>query len=184
MASARPYGEWLDQERIEPGELPMSHTPHRFERATLIERLRSFGYTTGDCRVFMLIPLIQSKRDPIGSMGNDAALAVLSDRPRMLYDYFRQLFAQVTNPPIDSIREEAIMSLECTIGPEGNLLERVSREHAHQFRVPQPILTNEEMSSLKYIDHRGWRSKVVDITWPRNEGATDSRLPLSASRVR
>ena len=90
MASARPYGEWLEQERIELKELPMSHTPHRFERATLIERLRAFGYTT-ETVAFMLIPLIQSKRDPIGSMGNDAALAVLSDRPRMLYDYFRQL---------------------------------------------------------------------------------------------
>ena len=176
MASARPYGEWLDQERIELKELPMSHTPHRFERATLIERLRSFGYTT-ETVAFMLIPLIQSKRDPIGSMGNDAALAVLSDRPRMLYDYFRQLFAQVTNPPIDSIREEAIMSLECTIGPEGNLLES-KPEHAHRLRVPQPILTNEEMSSLKYIDHRGWRSKVVDITWPRNEGATGLKVAL------
>ena len=176
MASARPYGEWLEQERIELKELPMSHTPHRFERATLIERLRAFGYTT-ETVAFMLIPLIQSKRDPIGSMGNDAALAVLSDRPRMLYDYFRQLFAQVTNPPIDSIREEAIMSLECTIGPEGNLLE-TKPEHAHRLRVPQPILTNEEMSALKYIDHRGWRSKVVDITWPRNEGKEGLKVAL------
>jgi hypothetical protein len=84
--------------------------------------MQAFGYTTETLQ-FMLQPMVKEHRDPVGSMGNDSMLAVLSDKPRMLYDYFRQLFAQVTNPPVDSIREEVIMSLECYVGPEANLLE-------------------------------------------------------------
>ncbi|MDH4283174.1 MAG: glutamate synthase-related protein, partial [Myxococcales bacterium] len=125
-------------------------------------------YTT-ETMQFMLRPMIDEKRDPVGSMGNDSALAVLSDQPRLLYDYFKQLFAQVTNPPIDSIREEVIMAVECYIGPEHNLLA-TTPEHAHRLRIPHPILTNEEVTSLKTLDQRGWRSKVIDITWPRSEG--------------
>ena len=83
---------------------------------------------------------------------------MLSDKPRMLYDYFRQLFAQVTNPPIDSIREEVIMSLECYIGPEANLLETTPK-HAERLRLPQPILSNEELAGLKKLNHRGWKSQ-------------------------
>ena len=89
-------------------------------------------------------------------MGNDSCLACLSDKPRMLYDYFKQLFAQVTNPAIDSIREEVIMSLECYIGPERNLLE-TTEEHAHRLRVPHPILSNEQLAALKHMNHRGWQ---------------------------
>jgi glutamate synthase (NADPH/NADH) large chain len=118
----------------------------------------------------MLIPLLKSKKDPIGSMGDDAALACLSDQPRLTYDYFKQLFAQVTNPPIDSIREEIIMSLECYIGPEGNLLES-TEEQCHRLLVPHPILTNEEMAAIKQCDYRGWRSKTLDATYPVSEGA-------------
>jgi glutamate synthase (NADPH/NADH) large chain len=101
-------------------------------------------------------------------MGNDSSLACLSDQPRMLYDYFKQLFAQVTNPAIDSIREEVIMSLECYIGPEANLLE-TSPEHAHRLLIPHPILTNEEVAAIKRMDHRGWKTKTIDITFPRAE---------------
>ena len=125
--------------------------------------------------------LVREKRDPVGSMGNDAALACLSDEPRMLYDYFRQLFAQVTNPAIDSIREEVIMSLECYIGPEQNLLE-TTEEHAHRLRIPHPILTNEELAALKHLDHRGWKSKTIDITWPRSEGKAGMLTATAAPR--
>src|SRR3954452_11384270 len=103
-------------------------------------------------------------------MGNDSALACLSDKPRMLYDYFKQLFAQVTNPPIDSIREEVIMSLECYVGPERNLLE-TTEQHAHRLMLPHPILTNEELGALKDVDYRGWKSRLIDITYARSEGA-------------
>ena len=135
--------------------------------------MQAFGFTR-ETMQFMLLPLIEQKRDPVGSMGNDSALACLSDQPRMLYDYFKQLFAQVTNPAIDSIREEVIMSLECYIGPEGNLLE-TGREHAHRLLVPHPILSNEELAALCHIDQHpavvAWRTKSIDITWPRSEGA-------------
>ena len=131
--------------------------------------MQAFGYTM-ETMDFMLLPLIHEKRDPVGSMGNDSALACLSDQPRMLYDYFKQLFAQVTNPAIDSIREEIIMSLECYIGPELNLLE-TTPQHAHRLRVPHPIITNEELAAIKHMDHRGWRAKTIDISFPRSEGA-------------
>src|SRR5690242_21565470 len=104
--------------------------------------------------------------EAVGSMGEDAPLAVLSERPKLIYDYFKQLFAQVTNPAIDSIREEVVMSLECYIGPEGNLLE-TTEQHAHRLRVPHPILTNEEMAALRHIDYKGWTSHVLDMTFPK-----------------
>src|SRR5947207_15350372 len=117
----------------------------------------------------MLQPMVREHRDPVGSMGNDSTLAVLSDKPRMIYDYFKQLFAQVTNPPIDSIREEVIMSLECYVGPERNLLD-ITEQHAHRLLLPHPILTNEELGALKDLNHRGWKSKLIDITYASEEG--------------
>jgi glutamate synthase (NADPH/NADH) large chain len=169
IASQRPYGEWLNEQRLKLTKLPVNCDAHGFDPDTLLPRMQSFGYTT-ETMQFMLRPMIEQKRDPVGSMGNDSALAVLSDQPRLAYDYFKQLFAQVTNPPIDSIREEVIMAVECYIGPEKNLLT-TTPEHAHRLRVPHPILTNEEVNALKTIDERGWRSKIIDITWPRIEGA-------------
>lgn len=168
IATRRPYGEWLRKQRLEIRDLPRPKDVHGFEPKSLLPRMQAFGYTV-ETMQFMLLPLVYEKRDPVGSMGNDSALAVLSDQPRMLYDYFKQLFAQVTNPPVDSIREEVIMSLECYIGPEKNLLES-TEEHAHRLLLSHPILTNEELAALKNIDHRGWKAKTIDITWPRNDG--------------
>ena len=169
FASRRPYGEWLDNQRILMAQLSPSEEPHGFDPGTLLPRMQAFGYTTESMQ-FMLLPLVREGRDPVGSMGNDQALACLSDKPRMLYDYFKQLFAQVTNPAIDSIREEVVMSLECFIGPEGNLLE-VSESRAHRLRLPHPILNNEELAALKHIEHRGWTARTIDITYPRGDGA-------------
>ena len=168
FASRQPYKTWLNNQRIDLNELEPNKEPHGFDSTTLLERMQAFGFTI-ESMSFMLLPLIKAEKDPIGSMGNDSCLACLSDKPRLIYDYFKQLFAQVTNPAIDSIREEVIMSLECYIGPEQNLLE-TTNEHAHRLRVPHPILSNEQMASLKHIDHRGWKAKVIDITWPKNEG--------------
>jgi glutamate synthase (NADPH/NADH) large chain len=108
-------------------------------------------------------------------MGNDSALACLSDQSRIIYDYFKQLFAQVTNPAIDSIREEVVMSLSCSIGPEGNLLTNKA-ENANRLIIDHPILTNEEISSLKECNHRGWTSKTIDITYDINEGQSLSKM--------
>ena len=168
FANGRPYGEWLSRQRIDLNDLETDKEPQGFEPKTLLERLQAFGYTI-ETMQFMLLPLVRELRDPVGSMGNDAALACLSDKPRMLYDYFKQLFAQVTNPAIDSIREEVIMSLECYIGPERNLLE-TTEEHAHRLRIPHPILSNEQLAALKHMDQSGWRTRTIDITWPRSEG--------------
>ena len=129
FSNQRPYAQWLREGRIEMGEvvkLAGDAAVKGFDPDTLLPRMRAFGYTVETIH-FMLAPMIVQQRDPVGSMGNDAALACLSDQPRLTYDYFKQLFAQVTNPAIDSIREEIIMSLECYIGPERNLLEHISQ---------------------------------------------------------
>ena len=166
-AAARPYGDWLEQQRIELDELPAAQAPAP-ESATLNARMNAFGYTVETMQI-MLQPLVMELRDPLGSMGNDAALAVMSDKPRMLYDYFKQRFAQVTNPAIDSIREEVIMALECYCGPERNLLE-TTEAHAHRLRIPHPILSNEELAAIKHLDYRGWKTATIDITFPAGSG--------------
>ena len=141
--------------------------------------MQAFGYTV-ETMQFMLLPLVTEARDPLGSMGNDATLACLSDKSRMIYDYFKQLFAQVTNPAIDSIREEVVMSLECFIGPEENLIETTPK-HARRLRIPHPILSNDELAALQHMDHRGWRTRTIDVTYPRKEGKAGLLAALDRS---
>ena len=166
-AKRRPYGAWLERQRLDLSDLPTAKASG-LDEATLLPRMQAFGYTA-ETMQFMLLPLVTELRDPLGSMGNDSALAVMSDKPRMLYDYFKQLFAQVTNPAIDSIREEVVMALECYIGPERNLLE-VSEEHAHRLRVAHPILSNDALAAIQAMNHRGWKSRTLDITFERGSG--------------
>ena len=168
FASRRPYAQWLAEERLELAAVPPASAQHEFDPQTLISRMQAFGYTV-ETMQFMLLPLVTEARDPLGSMGNDATLACLSDKSRMIYDYFKQLFAQVTNPAIDSIREEVVMSLECFIGPEENLIETTPK-HARRLRIPHPILSNDELAALQHMDHRGWRTRTIDVTYPRKEG--------------
>lgn len=168
FAKKREYRKWLSEQRIQLSELPVAEDSHGFEPDTLLARMQAFGFTS-ETMQFMLIPMIREKRDPVGSMGNDSALACLSDKPRLLYDYFKQLFAQVTNPAIDSIREEIIMSLECYIGPEANLLD-ATQQHCHRLLIPHPILTNEELATVKKLDYRGWKAKTIDTTFSRESG--------------
>ena len=176
-AQRRPYGEWLARQRLDLADLGEPRDVPGLDEDTLLERMQAFGYTT-ETMQFMLLDLVRERRDPLGSMGNDAALAVLSDKPRMLYDYFKQRFAQVTNPAIDSIREEVIMSLECYIGPEANLLE-ATESHAHRLRLAHPILSNGELAALARIDTRGWRARTLDITFPRGSGEAGLRDALA-----
>ena len=184
-AAARPYGEWLEKQRIELDELPAAQAPAP-DPATLTARMNAFGYTVETMQI-MLQPLVRELRDPLGSMGNDAALAVMSDKPRMLYDYFKQRFAQVTNPAIDSIREEVIMALECYCGPERNLLE-TTEAHAHRLRIPHPILSNDELAAIRHLDYRGWKTAAIDITFAAGSGregleAALHRISAEASRA-
>jgi glutamate synthase (NADPH/NADH) large chain len=163
FASKNPYKEWLSDQKIHLSELNHIQKNSNFNKESLVHRLKAFGYSTETLH-FMLLPIVKELRDPVGSMGNDSALACLSDQSRIIYDYFKQLFAQVTNPAMDSIREEVVMSLRCSIGPEGNLLKDKA-ENAHRLVIDHPILTNEEASALRQCDHRGWTSKTIDITY-------------------
>ena len=161
-----PYELWND--KIVELETLKTKEDTTSVREDLIARMRAFGYTT-ETMQFMLMPLVSELRDPLGSMGNDAALACLSDKPRLLYDYFKQLFAQVTNPAIDSIREEVIMSLECLIGPEGNLLEN-DENNVRRLKITNPILSNEELNSIKNISIGTWKTKTIDLTFEARSG--------------
>jgi glutamate synthase domain-containing protein 2/glutamate synthase domain-containing protein 1/glutamate synthase domain-containing protein 3 len=177
FAAKRPYGRWLQNQKLELKDIPVTGDDHGFHPESLLPRMQAFGYTV-ETMQFMLLPLVTDSRDPLGSMGNDSALACLSDKSRMIQDYFKQLFAQVTNPAIDSIREEVVMSLECFIGPEGNLLES-TETHAHRLKIPHPILSNTELSTLKHMDHRGWRSQLIDISFAKSAGMQGMKQALA-----
>ncbi len=168
IAARKPYREWLNEQRIRLDDLPAPNAlPKR--SSDLTAQMRVFGYTREHLRL-ILAPMGATGKEPLGSMGNDTPLAVLSDKPRLLYDYFKQLFAQVTNPPIDSIREDIIMSLSAYIGPERNLLDETPL-HAHRLQLDHPILTNDQMARLTELDHRGWRTTTLDATFdPAGDG--------------
>ena len=178
FASQRPYAQWLRNQRLTLDEVARQFDGdvNEFDPDSLLPRMQAFGYTT-ETMQFMLLPLIHEKRDPVGSMGNDSSLACLSDQSRMLYDYFKQLFAQVTNPSIDSIREDVIMSLECYIGPEQNLLQS-SAEHCARLLVPHPILTNHELAGLQHMEDREWRTQTIDTTFANSSGAEGLQATL------
>jgi glutamate synthase domain-containing protein 2/glutamate synthase domain-containing protein 1/glutamate synthase domain-containing protein 3 len=167
IAAAKPYGEWFER-----GVVHLSDLPERSPRVPRVEPLRAkqlaFGYTQEDLKV-ILNPLARNAEEPIGSMGNDLALAVLSEQRPLLYSYFKQLFAQVTNPPIDSTREAVVMSVSTSVGSERNLLGE-SPEHAHQLVMPQPILRDTELEALRQVDSAIFKARTIDITWPVTEG--------------
>ena len=127
----------------------------------MLRRQQAFGYTHEDLRL-IIGPMALNAEEPIGSMGTDTALAVLSNRPRLLYDYFKQLFAQVTNPPLDAIREELVTSMESTIGPEGNLLDP-RPESCRQIKIKYPVISNEETAKLRHIEHEGFRTITLPM---------------------
>lgn len=116
-----------------------------------------------------MLPMVKDGTEALGSMGNDAPLAVMSNREKLTFEYFKQMFAQVTNPPIDPIREKIVTSMECMIGPEGDLTE-TSEEQCCRLSLEGPLLSIEEMEAIKKMNYRGWQSKVIDITYPKNCG--------------
>ena len=169
ISSKRPYGNWLTEQKVTLGHIASDFEAESIDVEDTLQRMKAFGYTT-ETMQFMLIPLVTEARDPLGSMGNDSALACLSDKPRMIYDYFKQLFAQVTNPPIDSIREEVVMSLRCFIGPEGNLLDSTP-EQAHRLSLDHPIISNQELTNIKHMDHHGLTSQLISINYDFDDPA-------------
>ena len=164
LAARHPYRDWIDTYQCDIDDLPMPDDagPERFDDASLQQMQRTFGYTQEDLNI-LLGPMSESGSTPIGSMGDDTPLAVLSERPRLLYDHFRQLFAQVTNPPLDAIREEQVTSLSTHLGPEGNLLNETP-EHARCVRLEHPILTPQRVSQLCAWDDPTFACATLDAT--------------------
>ncbi len=177
VATANPYQTWLDEYLVALEYLPKASIDDKLpDHEEVLQRQQVFGYTYEDLRVF-LGPMISSGKDPVGSMGNDAPLAVLSDKPHLLYSYFKQLFAQVTNPPIDPLREELITSASTTIGLEGNLLDPAP-ESCHQIELERPVLTNEELERIRSIDHPGFRTHTLPIVFDTSKGPTGLELAM------
>ncbi|VFQ99224.1 unnamed protein product [Cuscuta campestris] len=187
---ARPYREWLARQTIQlkdivesvtesdrtppliEGTIPPSNDDDNMENMGiqgLLAPLKAFGYTVESLEM-LLLPMAKDGTEALGSMGNDAPLAVMSNREKLLFDYFKQMFAQVTNPPIDPIREKIVTSMECMVGPEGDLTE-TTEEQCHRLSLKGPLLSIEEMESIKKMNYRGWKSKVLDITYPKSCGS-------------
>jgi len=149
LAARKPYRAWLDRRLVKMSQLPEPREWPEYDLETLRTRQRAFGYTDEDLKI-LLAPMAENGVEPVGSMGTDTPLAVLSDRAPLLYDYFKQLFAQVTNPPLDAIREELVTSNITTIGPERDIFQETEM-HCHQLRLEQPILTNRELQKIKNL---------------------------------
>jgi glutamate synthase domain-containing protein 2/glutamate synthase domain-containing protein 1/glutamate synthase domain-containing protein 3 len=159
IATQKPYKMWLDKNLVELSDLPFPpREKSEPEPENILEQLKAFGYTREDLKV-IIKPMSENAIEPTGSMGNDTPLAVLSKKPQLLYNYFKQLFAQVTNPAIDSIREEVVMSLECFMGGRKNLLDETA-EHCKKLHLTQPILTNEELERIRR-NNSGFKVKTV-----------------------
>jgi glutamate synthase (NADPH) large chain len=173
LAVKYPYQDWLDQTQIRLEQLPPEVASMPIRGQTLLDKQQAFGYTQESLKVF-LAPMAISGQDPIGSMGVDTALAVLSDRARLLYDYFKQAFAQVTNPPIDPIREELVMSLVSLVGPRPNLFDQGDAEPPMRLEVHQPILSNVDLERIRHIELRtegAFKTQTLDICYPAKQGA-------------
>lgn len=174
-ARRRPYRRWVDRNRISIQglftEIVPAAVPHDLGREQAI-----FGYTLEDLNL-ILKPMAETGHEPVGAMGNDAALAVLSKKPRLLFDYFKQLFAQVTNPPIDPIREELVMSIMTYIGNVGNILEETP-EHARLIKLRRPVITEDELRRLSKVADRGFRSTILPLTFPAGGDGTSLKTAL------
>jgi glutamate synthase (NADPH/NADH) large chain len=185
LATAQPYGEWLHAGLVHLDDLPARDflTP---QHASVVKHQRVFGYTTEELKI-LLAPMARTGAEPIGSMGTDTPVAVLSDRSRLLFDYFAQLFAQVTNPPLDAIREELVTSMGGTIGPESNLLQP-GPASCRQVVLPHPILTNEQLAKLLYInddnDMPGFKPFAIDGLYRVADGGAGLRQALEEVRAK
>jgi len=164
----KPYRRWLEENRIELKGLFQIPGPVGIDQDTLLTRLRAFGYTLEDLKM-IITPMVKNSQEPVGSMGNDSALAVLSEKPQLLYNYFKQLFAQVTNPPIDPYRENLVMSLMSFVGRQHNILDETP-EHCRQLKLNHPVLTNDDIERLRKTDFRGFKVCTVPLHFEAQEG--------------
>jgi glutamate synthase (ferredoxin) len=176
IVSEHPYREWLDEHLVDLDDLPEAHELPESDHTTVQQRQQAFGFTFEDIRK-IIEPMAMTGVEPLASMGYDAPLAVLSDRPQRLFNYFKQMFAQVTNPPIDAIREEIITSTYTTVGPERNLL-KPEPESCRHIRLLSPILSNEDFAKLRHVHRPGFKSITLPIFFPAGEGEEGLRKAL------
>ncbi|MCK5167177.1 MAG: glutamate synthase subunit alpha, partial [Rhodospirillaceae bacterium] len=180
LSSAKPYQKWLDASQIHVTDLPDDVAPMLPEHETILDMQQAFGYSQEDTKHYLL-PMATTGQDPIGSMGRDTPIAVLSDKPKMLYDYFKQNFAQVTNPPIDPIREELVMSLVSLIGPRPNLLDPDHAGGQKRLEVRHPVLTNLELEKIRHIENHvdsAFLASTLDITYRVENGSAGMEAAL------
>jgi glutamate synthase (NADPH/NADH) large chain len=173
LATKYPYREWLDRTQVLLKDMPDAKPAAPKTNVALLDRQQAFGYTQEDLK-FLLAPMAQTGQEAIGSMGTDTPVSALSSQPKLLHTYFKQLFAQVTNPPIDPIREELVMSLVSFIGPRPNLLDLAGTSRQKRLEVPQPILTNVDLEKIRAIGDikdNDFLTMTLDITWPAADGA-------------
>ncbi|MBF0386961.1 MAG: glutamate synthase large subunit [Candidatus Omnitrophica bacterium] len=167
-ARRQPYGQWLKDNIVDVKNLPEPKKVSGLNEKTLLERQRAFGYTQEDLKI-VLKAMVENSEEATGSMGADNPVAVLSLRPQLLFNYFKQLFAQVTNPPVDAIREEIVMAENVYLGSEGNILAETP-EHARRLRLARPILTNRELEQVAHVNLTGLKSATLPIVFPKAEG--------------
>ena len=179
LARQHPYREWLKRTQIVLEDLRPVQPREIRTNISLLDRQQAFGYTEEDLRL-LLEPMATTGQEAVGSMGNDTPISALSDKPKLLYTYFKQNFAQVTNPPIDSIREELVMSLVSFIGPRPNLFDLEGLSRRKRLEVRQPILTNEDLEKIRSIGHveEQFDTRTLDITYPAEKGATGMKDAL------
>ncbi|MGC2077170.1 MAG: glutamate synthase large subunit [Xanthobacteraceae bacterium] len=172
LAQSHPYKEWLERTQIVLEDLPPAPETAPISNLSLLDRQQLFGYTQEDLKILMT-PMATTGEEPVGSMGNDTPISALSDRAKLLFTYFKQNFAQVTNPPIDPIREELVMSLVSIIGPRPNLFDLEGTSRKKRLEVHQPILTNANLEKIRSISDLGdhFRSLTLDATWPAEAGS-------------
>ena len=177
ICSAQPYARWLKENVLKLSSLPKPAKVPETDFDTLLMRQKIFGYTNEDLNL-LLTPMVSDGAEASGSMGNDTPLAVLSEKPRLLYDYFKQIFAQVSNPPVDAIREELVMSLTSRLGPQRNILEP-GPEHARMLKLDHPILNNEQLAQLKELDINDFYSSTLSILFDVEKGVGGLASALS-----
>jgi glutamate synthase (ferredoxin) len=183
LAREQPYGEWVQRHLIRIEDVPAAPYLPVPDHETVLRRQHVFGYTQEDV-MLLLNPMARTGEEPIGSMGTDTPLAVLSDKPRLLYDYFKQLFAQVTNPPLDAIREALVTSMESTVGPERNLL-LAEPESCRQIAITYPIIDNDQLAKLRHIDATGtgFTSVTLPMLYAPKEGGAGLERAMDKLRA-
>jgi len=186
LAKSHPYQQWLAHTQIVLEDLPAVPEKAALSNLELLDRQQAFGYTQEDLRILMA-PMAVQGEEAVGSMGNDTPISALSDKPKLLFTYFKQNFAQVTNPPIDPIREELVMSLVSIIGPRPNLFDLEGSSRLKRLEVRQPILTNADLEKIRAISAVGdghFKSRTLDTSWPAEQGAGGLKEALDRLCVR